>query len=282
MAESLFTLALQGADCTTKFYDCTDAACTSGSETLPLKKSGTAYVLTADKTQYVFPQNSDTGNILLVSPFFKWPAYFKDDVTTWIPSIATCVSKPKISPEEKWDIEAIDTARDVSYLTKKEKDVILFINMARTQPALFAKTYLEGKKVLGGAYLDAYEELLKTAPMPPLQPSKALALSTKAHAKDLGTSGKTGHVGSDGSTLSERIKKFGAWVGNIAENCFYGESTPFDIDLALIVDEGVASKGHRKNILNPALKFIGVSIQPHNSPFKSTCVQDFATLIEDK
>lgn len=42
----------------------------------------------------------------------------------------------------------------------------------------------------------------------------------------------------------------------------------------LLIDEGVKTLGHRKNILDPHAKVIGVSIQPHNL-YKHICVIDY-------
>jgi uncharacterized protein YkwD len=48
-----------------------------------------------------------------------------------------------------------------------------------------------------------------------------------------------------------------------------------EIVLQLLIDHGVPSRGHRKNILNGSSNYVGVSIQPHNG-YRFNCVQDFA------
>ncbi|MCZ6692800.1 MAG: CAP domain-containing protein, partial [Bacteroidetes bacterium] len=65
------------------------------------------------------------------------------------------------------------------------------------------------------------------------------------------------------------------WEVTIGENCAYGLYSPLDIVMGLLIDEGVSDLGHRKNILNPDYKVIGVAIRPHKS-YGTNCVQDFA------
>ncbi|MDA3817483.1 MAG: hypothetical protein PF486_08915, partial [Prolixibacteraceae bacterium] len=39
----------------------------------------------------------------------------------------------------EWPIKELDTARDVSYLSEKEKDIILEMNMVRSNPKKYAE-----------------------------------------------------------------------------------------------------------------------------------------------
>ena len=44
--------------------------------------------------------------------------------------------------------------------------------------------------------------------------------------------------------------------------------------MQLLVDDKVPNFGHRKNILNPAFKKVGVSIRPHKV-YHYNCVMEF-------
>ncbi|HON78177.1 MAG TPA: glutaredoxin domain-containing protein [Spirochaetota bacterium] len=174
-----------------------------------------------------------------------------------------------------WNIAAIDTARNVDYLSQGEKDVVLLLNKARTNPSLFARTYLESRRNSSNYARECYQQMLSMSPIGALRPSRALSSAAKDHAMDMGQNGRTGHVGTDGSNMSTRIRRHGQWQRTISENCSYGHSDPLEIVLQLLIDHGVPSRGHRKNILNGSSNYVGVSIQPHNG-YRFNCVQDFA------
>jgi uncharacterized protein YkwD len=61
-----------------------------------------------------------------------------------------------------------------------------------------------------------------------------------------------------------------------AENITYGRHSAREIVLALIVDDGVHGRGHRKNIFNPTYDVAGAAYGPH-ARFGSVCSIDFAS-----
>lgn len=58
-------------------------------------------------------------------------------------------------------------------------------------------------------------------------------------------------MGTDGSTMAERIEKYGVWHRSISENISFNEVTGRNIVLQFIIDDGNESRSHRKNIFNP-------------------------------
>lgn len=54
-----------------------------------------------------------------------------------------------------------------------------------------------------------------------------------------------------------------------------------EIVIQLLIDDGVLSRGHRKNILSNEFNFVGVSFGQH-SKHKCICVMDFASEIHQK
>jgi uncharacterized protein YkwD len=172
-----------------------------------------------------------------------------------------------------------DTARDVDYLSKIEKDIILELNMARSNPGKYAEMYIDPSK--GAFARECYEELRNTGSLSVLLPKKGLSQAAKDHLKDTGPKGMIGHNGSDGSTMTSRINRYGTWKSGASENISYGRDTARGIVVQLLIDDGVESRGHRKNIMNGASKFVGVAFGEH-SKYRYMCVQDFAVEYTDK
>jgi uncharacterized protein YkwD len=112
-------------------------------------------------------------------------------------------------------------------------------------------------------------------PLPPLSWSDGLWLAARDHALDQGRTGATGHDGSDGSTMITRIARYGRWLQTAAENIEYGSEDAREVVIALIVDDGVPSRGHRTNIFAPTLRVMGVACGPH-ARYRRMCVINYA------
>lgn len=52
--------------------------------------------------------------------------------------------------------------------------------------------------------------------------SKGLECAARDHVKDTGPKGVTGHTGTDGSSMSDRIERYGEWDVTVGENISYG------------------------------------------------------------
>ena len=167
------------------------------------------------------------------------------------------------------------------YESREEAEVLRYLNEARTNPARFAERYLAADTRRNRTAAECMREMKRLRPMPPLGPSLVLSRSAQAHAADLGRTGEMSHRGSDGSDLSRRIERYGVWTGSIAENLAFGVESPLQIVVMLLIDEGVASRGHRRNILDPKLRYAGVGIRPHRR-FGTVCVQDFAAAVRER
>ena len=172
-----------------------------------------------------------------------------------------------------------DTARDVYYLSDLEKDIILEINLARSDPKKYAELYINPN--LGAYAKECYEELRNAESRPMLFPKKGLSQAAKDHVADTGPKGVVGHDGTNGSTMGSRISRYGTWGTGASENISYGYNTAREIVLQLLIDDGVASRGHRKNIMDKNSRYIGVATGPH-ATYRYMCVQDFAVEYTDK
>jgi uncharacterized protein YkwD len=128
----------------------------------------------------------------------------------------------------------------------------------------------------GVAALDEAIAFLESArPLGPLRFNEGLARAARLHARDLGPRGALEHVGADGSRLSDRLNRLGTWHGLIAENISTGETEARQVVIQLLVDDGVANRGHRKNLFNPDLHQAGAGTAPHRD-YRTVTVIDYA------
>jgi hypothetical protein len=171
-------------------------------------------------------------------------------------------------------IELANTAKNIDYLSDEEKKVIFIVNLVRMKPKLFANTilkkYINVNEIKENSYVSSLiKDLMSMKPLNPLYPNKGLYDCANYHAKYTGEKGIVGHQNSD-----MRFKKYAPNFDYTGENCHYGSNDPLNIVIDLLIDEGVPSLGHRKNILNSGFVYLGVSIQPHKT-YEYTTVMCF-------
>lgn len=184
------------------------------------------------------------------------------------------------------------------YLSPLEQKVIAQMNLARTNPAACA-AYLESRmRYYNGNLLqvpgqipirthegvravkEAIHFLRSARPLPPLKVSRGLSMAARDHVKDQGPKGLTGHSGSDGSDPFSRMNRYGEWQGAAGENISYGDRTAEDIVMSLIIDDGVRSRGHRKNMFNPDYLITGVAFG-HHVKYGAMCAISYAKAYRD-
>lgn len=168
------------------------------------------------------------------------------------------------------------------------------INLARSHPEIYAgrlqqlrATFRGDLLVLPGGTLlrtkegvravdEAIRFLQKQNPLPPLDPSRGMCAAAADHVADQ-RNGDFGHAGSDRSNPGERLNRYGTWHVLWGENISYGKATARDIVMALIVDDGLPGRKHRKNIFNPEFHFAGAAVGPH-ARYRTLCSIEFAAV----
>jgi len=115
------------------------------------------------------------------------------------------------------------------------------------------------------AMREAIRVLRQTRPMSTLRPSAGMTLGARDHVKDQASRGLMNHTGTDGSTAWDRVSRYGDWKSKISENMTFGPATPHDIVAALLIDDGIYDRGHRKNVLDPEVKTVGIACGPHKA-----------------
>lgn len=199
----------------------------------------------------------------------------------------------RIPDTSRVDFNMLHTARNESYMSAFDRLMIKEINFARMYPLIYADivgAYMAHKsKEWNGLSRDeitATEELI--AELKGAQPAgllfakECLYRAAQKHGLDCKQRGFIDHTGSDGSSPFDRIAAYcsgikgnenivGTVSGNIRQSV-----------IALLVDAGISSRGHRYNMLNPEWKF-GVSFsyidQKQQNPeyyITGNCIQNFS------
>lgn len=159
-----------------------------------------------------------------------------------------------------------NSAKKTEWLTKKEKELMYWLNYARLNPKKFCMKYiyphyLKDKNNVYIATLMDY--MLSMKPVPALIPDKILFESALCHAESMGKAGKFGHARLEGCKSTFR-----------GECCSYGVDDPLSIVIQLLIDKNVSSLGHRYICMGTYTK-LGVSIKPHKT-YKINAVLDFS------
>ncbi len=155
------------------------------------------------------------------------------------------------------------------------------LNFVRTQPARYAAVVEANYAGLGedriylrdgvrirmtegrSAVREAVAFLKQARPVPPLRAFGCLSVAAQGHVKDQGPRGTIGHAGSDGSDPSRRAAKALGRKAACGENISYGPESPREHVIGLIVDDGVANRGHRENIFLAEYRSFGAAVGPH-------------------
>ena len=166
--------------------------------------------------------------------------------------------------------------------------VLSEINFARAHPAEYARDLRhqmrsagsDGYSSFANEDPDAVDEAIgfleRQPALPPLERDKRIAAAARDHAAIQARGGAVGH-GPAGS-LGKRLRDHGVWAGISAENISYGYDEPRAVVRQMIVDSGVASRGHRRNIFTQGYRSAGVACGPHGA-YGAMCVIDFAGAI---
>lgn len=175
-----------------------------------------------------------------------------------------------------------------------EQEVFAELNAARTNPQAYAANVsallplFDGNVLVmpGGVRIRTSEgaaavrEAVDALNRQPKVSRVSLATGLSSAARDLVVdqtrTGSVGHQASDGASPDVRIRRYGTWQKTYSENIAYGTfSSGRDVVVNLIVDDGVANRGHRRNIFDQNVAVIGVACGRHPR-FGASCVIDQA------
>ena len=199
-----------------------------------------------------------------------------------------------------YDLNRLTEKEDkFGYLSDLEREVVAELNFARTHPSEYSDYLITYSKLFAGRELrepgettiltregksavnEAIRFLRNQKALSYLTASAGMSKAAEDMVRMQETTSQIGHKGRDGSTFSERISRYGTWDGSCSENIDYGNNTARRIVMALIIDDGVSNRGHRKSIFNPRFKRVGVACGQHQK-YRYMCVIEYAVSYTEK
>ena len=150
------------------------------------------------------------------------------------------------------------------YLSRFEGDLL-------KQPG---KTTLRTKEG-ASAVQEAIEHLNKQQPVRTLRFNEELAKAARDHVVDTGPKGLVQHESSDGTSVKERLKRYGKIVTCYGENLSFHCETALEVIMQMLIDDGVPNRGHRENLFNDDFRVCGIFTGDHKD-FDTVTVVDYA------
>lgn len=165
-------------------------------------------------------------------------------------------------------------------VTEEEKQFFYWSNYLRDNPKGFytnvISSFLASFPEAKGKEAESLKrDLLALSPLSRYRFSSQLAELSYEHANDLAeNSNQISHTDSKGRSFAQRMK-LGGVTKCAAENIYTGKNDGLLALIMLLLDIGLETAGHRKNILNPNFGLMGLSIRPHASGKRILLVQLF-------
>lgn len=101
-------------------------------------------------------------------------------------------------------------------------------------------------------------EIRQKNELKPLENNERLAQVARNYSQQMARDNFFSHTGSDGSTLSQRVRAGGISYWIVGENLFKSTNAPQPVPLA--VQGWMNSPGHRENILRPVFTQTGIGV----------------------
>lgn len=184
------------------------------------------------------------------------------------------------------------TARPTFAETTSGSAVVREMNLARQNPGLYASLIEEMRgsfqgnlfvepghvprrtKEGTGALDEAIRFLRSAAPQTPFVFSPGMSRAAADHCAEQAGGGMS-HKGRGGNNTGDRINRYGTWGLTWGENLACGHSSAREIVLALIIDDGLPGRKHRKNIFSSNFNYAGAAVGPH-ATYRTICSIEFA------
>jgi hypothetical protein len=221
-----------------------------------------------------FLEHSRLFNIIFLIKLFVFSLLITGSIS------AQGVYRPPVGPSS-WP-DSVYTDLSKAPLSKLEKEIIYEINKVRSNPNRYANEHLKPLLKSFDGFLmrlpdedlplfteegvlaveDCIEYLKKCESLPMLSFDGGLFTAAQKHAKDMGERGLSGPGGTDGTSATDRLKAV-CNFGKAFECMDFGFNNAQDIVVQLLIDDGVPTRGHRRNVMDPRYRLIGIKFYRH-------------------
>jgi uncharacterized protein YkwD len=190
-------------------------------------------------------------------------------------------------------------AMTASPLSVFEQEVLTEMNRARTNPTEYA-AYLQTTKreidanlpplsstrgthndVTMGMFSEALAFLTSSRLLPALTFSRGMASAARDHLNDQMQADTLGHAGRNGSTIEDRLARYGSWEADIGETLVYGSSTAKRLVQQMVIDYDNPGRPRRQNLFNPNFSVAGIACG-NPTRYPNLCVITFAGRYREK
>ena len=167
--------------------------------------------------------------------------------------------------------------------SNEELAIIVEINLMRSNPREYAEKYIKPRITASSSsyWTSCVSDMSKITSLGEFTYAEGLYQVSKAHSTTQGKTTQTGHTRTNGESWSTVIDRYCKKYSSVGENISYGPNNARDIVIQLLVDDGVSSLGHRKNLLSKEYTSVGVSLDTHKY-YRYMCVMNFASGWVDK
>ncbi len=196
-------------------------------------------------------------------------------------------------------LEILEKREVLNGPTADQQYMLALVNLARTNPSEAAERFTSNLDPNVIATLNYYninpstvKNIIANMPAkPPLAWNDQLAQAAEGQSQDMANTGVQSHTGSDGSSLGTRLDRVGYTNTTSTTENAYAYATSVDEAMeAFMLDWGVASNGHRDNIMEPdktpdqALRDVGIGIVASSRPNfgPEVITQDFGAQAGEK
>lgn len=174
----------------------------------------------------------------------------------------------------------LNTSPLYNSLTPDVREWFYWTNYSRTNPKAFWDSIIQPilttyPAIVSGNTKSLEQDLKNSISLPLLRPSIKLLNTSQLLANELAEkNAPPSHTSPSGSTFPERMKA--SQIRTCAgENISFGPQNPVLMLVLLYIDEGVPGLGHRRSLLNPAFREMGVGISQYTN-HNTVVIQEFA------